>query len=139
MNWTPAAPTSRKADVILVMRDGSIVEQGLERRVVVDDRAVAAELEARGMSRKTALTLPDIHAALAVVARSDLVTAAPSGLVSVFAKALRLRVMEPPYPSPGFEMHALWRRDNDGPALRWLLANLQIAAARFFENGGGLF
>jgi DNA-binding transcriptional LysR family regulator len=115
----------------------SIVEQGLERRVLIEDGAMAEELAAHGLERIAPLTLPDMHSALAVAARSDLAAAVPSGLARMFAKALKLRIYEPPYASPVRDITMLWRRDKDGPALQWLRSVLREAGARFMETTDG--
>jgi DNA-binding transcriptional LysR family regulator len=112
----------------------SVVEQGLERRVLVEDGAMAEELAAHGLERIAPLTLPDMHSALAVAARSDLAAAVPSGLARMFAKALKLRIYEPPYASPPRDITMLWRRDKDGPALQWLRTVLRQAGSRFMET-----
>jgi DNA-binding transcriptional LysR family regulator len=110
---------------------GSVIEQGLERRVVVDDTVTTAELAARGLARKVVLTVSDIYSALAVAARSDLITAAPLGIVRAFSHALGLKVLDPPYPAETYQVQAIWRRDSDGPALQWLRAALQEVGGRF--------
>jgi DNA-binding transcriptional LysR family regulator len=117
------------ADVI----QGSVLEHGVERRVAVDDN-IEDEFAARGLVRTVALTLPDMHSAMAVVARSDMTTPAPRGMVQVFGEALGLRAMEPPYPSPPRDIVGLWRKDNDGPALQWLRGLLKEAGAGFMER-----
>lgn len=109
---------------------GAVMEQGVERRVAVDDDVDDA-FAARGLVRKVGLTLPDMHSALAIVARSDMTTPAPRGLVQVFGEALGLTTMEPPYPSPPRDIVGLWRKDNDGPALQWLRGLLRVAGANF--------
>ncbi|HTI68201.1 MAG TPA: LysR family transcriptional regulator [Caulobacteraceae bacterium] len=125
-----AVATADPADIV----HGSVLEQGVERRVAFDDSVLSDELTARGLGRKVALTLSDMHAALAVVARSDMTAAVPLGLVKVFGSALGLKAMEPPYPSPDRDIVALWRRDNDGPALQWLRGLLREAGAVFMQR-----
>jgi DNA-binding transcriptional LysR family regulator len=109
---------------------GAVLEQGVERRVAVDDDVDEA-FAAHGLVRKVGLTLPDMHSALAIVARSDMTTSAPRGLVQVFGPALGLTAVEPPYPSPPRDIVGLWRKDNDGPALQWLRGLLREAGTRF--------
>jgi DNA-binding transcriptional LysR family regulator len=116
------------------MIQGSVLEHGVERRVAMDDNVLSDELAARGLDRVVALTLPDMHSALAIVARSDMATAAPRGLAQVFGEALGLKTMEPPYPSPPRDIVALWRKDHDGPALQWLRGLLREAGAAFMER-----
>lgn len=118
------------------MIQGAVLEQGVERRVAIDD-TIDDEFAARGLTRTVALTLPDMHSALAIVARSDMATAVPRGLVQVFGDALGLRAMEPPYPSPPRDIVGLWRKDNDGPALQWLRGLLREAGAGFMARLDG--
>lgn len=109
---------------------GSVVAHGLERRVIWDDGGVLqAELDARGLKRTIALTLPDAHAALAVAARSDLAVLAPQRLAESLAQAWGLRLFPPPYPSTAVEIGALWRKDLDSPARAWFRSLLSEAAA----------
>ncbi len=112
---------------------GSIIENGLERRVVLDD-GVDERLAGRGLQRPVGLTLADMHAALAVVARSDMLTQTPRGVFELFGKGLGLTAKEPPYPSPRREIHALWRKDNDGPALQWFRGLLRDAGASLVQS-----
>jgi DNA-binding transcriptional LysR family regulator len=57
--------------------------------------------------------------------------------VRLFGGALGLTAMEPPYPSPPRDIVALWRKDNDGPALQWLRGLLRDAGSAFMERLDG--
>jgi DNA-binding transcriptional LysR family regulator len=114
--------------------EGNVIEHGVERRVALDDGALTEAFLARGLERTVALTLSDMHSALAVVARSDMTTAAPLGLVRMFGEPIGLTAMEAPYPSPARDIVALWRKDADGPALQWLRGLLREAGAAFMER-----
>jgi DNA-binding transcriptional LysR family regulator len=60
--------------------------------------------------------------------------AVPRGIVEVFGKALRLESMESPLPYPPRDLMALWRKDNDGPALQWFRGLLRDAGLKFMGN-----
>jgi DNA-binding transcriptional LysR family regulator len=115
---------------------GLVVELGLARRVVLDDGA-SEHLAARGLQRQVRLTVADTHSAMAVAARSDMITATPRGLYHLFGQPLGLKAVEPPYPAPPRDIRALWLRDNDGPALQWLRGLVREAGARFMEGRDG--
>ena len=121
--------TSDATDLV----QGNLVENGIERRVSMDD-GVLEQFALRGLVRRVGLTVEDLHSALAIVASSDMVAPAPYGLFKLFGPALGLREMEPPYPSAGGRLHALWRKDSDGPALHWLRGLLREAGAHFMET-----
>jgi DNA-binding transcriptional LysR family regulator len=60
-------------------------------------------------------------AALAVVSRSDMAAPLPRRLAVASAGAYRLKLFEPPYASPPFEIMALSHRDHGNePAIMWL-------------------
>jgi DNA-binding transcriptional LysR family regulator len=115
---------------------GTVMEHGLERRVVLDDGATE-HLTARGLQRQVRLTVADTHSAMAVAARSDMITATPRGLYHLFGQPLGLKAVEAPYPCPPWAIRALWRKDSDGPALQWLRGLLRDAGARFVEARDG--
>jgi len=112
--------------------DGRVSEGGVERWVVLDDRGAFDEaLAASGRRRTTGLTVQDIHSALAIVSRSDMVALLPRRMASAFAGLYGLKLFEPPYLAEAFALEALWRRDlSDSPALDWLRERLRSAASR---------
>jgi DNA-binding transcriptional LysR family regulator len=112
--------------------DGRIVEGGLERWVIWDDRGALDEvLAARGRARAIALTVPDAASALAIVSRTDMVALAPRRLATMLAQQHGLKLFDPPYPSRTAEIEMLWRRDlGPSPATDWLKGRLKEAAAR---------
>ena len=115
---------------------GMLEEHGLERRVVLDDGA-SEHLAAHGLQRQVRLTVADTHSAMAVAAQSDMITATPRGLYHLFGQSLGLKAVEPPYPCPPRDIHALWLKDNEGPALQWLRGLLREAGSRFVEARDG--
>ena len=87
-------------------------------------------LAARGLRRVVGLTTPHFLAALAVISQSDIAAPMPRRLATAFAGAYRLKLFEPPYPSPPFEVMALWHRDHgEEPAIAWLRTLLREVAA----------
>lgn len=109
---------------------GSVVQHGLERRVIWDDGGVLqAALEREGLHRRVALTIPDAYAALAITARSYYAALAPERLALRLAGALKLKVFPSPYPTTSLNVGALWRKDLDSPARAWFRGLLKTAAA----------
>jgi DNA-binding transcriptional LysR family regulator len=107
--------------------DGYVVDHGLERLVTRSNLGLLqGALAARGLRRMVGLTTPHFLAALAVVSHSDMAALLPRRLAAAFADRYRLQLFEPPYPSPPFEVMALWHRQHgNDPAIVWLRAVLQ--------------
>ena len=110
---------------------GYVVDHGLERLVMRSEVGLLqGALAARGLSRAIGLTTPHFLAALAVVSQSDMAAPLPRRLATAFAGAYRLKLFEPPYPSPPFEIMALSHRERGNePAIRWLRDIVQQVAA----------
>ena len=102
--------------------DGYVVDHGLERLVTRSEVGLLqGALAAHGLRRVIRLTTPHFLAALAVVSQSDMAAPLPRRLAAAFADQYRLRLFDPPYPSPPFDIMALWHRDHgDEPAIAWL-------------------
>jgi DNA-binding transcriptional LysR family regulator len=111
--------------------DGYVVDHGLERLITRHDAGLLqGALAAHGLRRTIGLTTPHFLATLAVVSRSDMAALLPRRLAAAFADAYRLKLFEPPYPSPPFELMALWRREHGNePAIAWLRTVLHEVAA----------
>jgi DNA-binding transcriptional LysR family regulator len=111
--------------------DGYVSDHGLERLVTRSEVGLLqAALAARGLRRVIGVTTPHLLAALAVVSRSDMAAPLPRRLAAAFAERYRLKLFDPPYPSPSFEIMALWHRDHgDEPAIAWLRGVLREVAA----------
>ncbi len=111
--------------------EGYVVDHGLERLVTRSDAGLLqGALAARGLRRNIAVTTPHYLAALAVVGRSDIAALLPRRLATALMGQYRLALFEPPYPSPPFELMALWHREQgDQPALAWLRQQLRELAA----------
>ncbi len=110
---------------------GYVVDHGLERLVARSEVGLLqGALAARGLSRVVSLTTPHFLAALAVISQSDVAAPMPRRLATAFAGSYRLKLFEPPYPSPPFEVMALWHRDHgEEPAIAWLRTLLREVAA----------
>jgi DNA-binding transcriptional LysR family regulator len=111
--------------------NGYVSDHGLERLVTRSEVGLLqGALAARGLRRVIGLTTPHYLAALAVVSQSDMAAPLPRRLAAAFADQYRLKLFEPPYPSPPFDIMALWHRDHgDEPAIAWLRGVLHDVAA----------
>jgi DNA-binding transcriptional LysR family regulator len=110
---------------------GYVVDHGLERLVMRSEVGLLqGALAARGLSRAVGLTTPHFLPALAVLSRSDMAAPLPRRLAIAFAGAYRLRLFEPPYTSPPFEIMALSHREHGNePAILWLRDIVRHVAA----------
>lgn len=111
--------------------NGYVTDHGLERLVTRSEVGLLqGALAAHGLRRVIGLTTPHFLAALAVVSRSDMAAPLPRRLAAAFAERYRLKLFEPPYPSPPFDIMALWHRDHGGErAIAWLRGVLREVAA----------
>ena len=71
-------------------------------------------LGAMGHTRHVACTLENLAMAPFVVARTDLLCSAPGETITPFASGLGLRILDPPFDTPGFDLHLAWHERN-GP------------------------
>jgi DNA-binding transcriptional LysR family regulator len=94
-----------------------------------------AELEAIGISRRVALTLPHFHAVALAVAESGLFAALPAHFARAVAPRLGLETYRLPVGGPRMEVKMYWhaRHDRD-PANRWLRAKVRAASAELAEG-----
>jgi DNA-binding transcriptional LysR family regulator len=101
---------------------GYVVDHGLERLVTRSEVGLLqGALAARGLTRAVGLTTPHFLAALAIVSHSDMAAPLPRRLATAFASTYRLKLLEPPYASPPFEIMALSHREHgNDPAIAWL-------------------
>lgn len=96
-----------------------------EGRGVFDD-----ELERRGLKRRLRLTLPHFYAAMAVVAKSELVVTLPRSLASRYLETFDLVALAPPVPLTPFTVVAIWPEAlNAEPSNAWLRAVVREEAA----------
>jgi DNA-binding transcriptional LysR family regulator len=110
---------------------GYVIDHGLERLVTRSEVGLLlGALAARGLSRSVGLTTPHFLAALAVLSHSDMTAPLPRRLAIGLAGAYRLKLFEPPYPSPPFEIMALWHHEHGSdPAVAWLRSVVREVAA----------
>ena len=111
--------------------NGYVTDHGLERLVTRSEVGLLqGALAAQGLRRVIGLTTPHYLGALAVVSQSDMAAPLPRRLAAAFADQYRLRLFEPPYPSPPFDLMTLWHRDHGNePAIAWLRSVLREVAA----------
>jgi DNA-binding transcriptional LysR family regulator len=151
---TPLPPGAASAVVAedrlaLVMRRGHPASRGrltlaryasLTHAVIAisgDGRSdVDAELAAHGLERAVGFTAPQFAAAVAVVARTNLVTTISRAYALHTARALRLELREPPFARAALRYVLVWSRHRDeDPLLAWLrdalvaLCGAHLAAA----------
>jgi len=111
--------------------NGYVSDHGLERLVTRSEVGLLeGALAARGLRRVIGLTTPHFFAALSAVSQTDMAAPLPRRLAAAFADRYRLKLFEPPYPSPPFHIMALWHRDHgEERAITWLRRLLQQVAA----------
>jgi DNA-binding transcriptional LysR family regulator len=111
--------------------DGYVIDHGLERMVTRSDAGVLqGVLAARGLRRYVAVTTPHFLAAFVSIANSDIAALLPRRLAETFADRFRLKLFDPPYPSPSFEVQSIWHREfGEQPALSWVRKLLREVSA----------
>lgn len=80
-------------------------------------------LDAQGLRRRVVVSASTFHSVLDLVERSDLVALVPARMVE--GRNVRVRVLAPPLPVPGFSIHMAWHNRNHGDAAqRWVRERL---------------
>ncbi|MFJ9690801.1 LysR family transcriptional regulator [Kitasatospora sp. NPDC101183] len=99
--------------------------------------AIDRRLEAEGVGRVVAASVPDFTTALRLIATGDLVGIAPATLAASLAGKLQLATFPLPLEVKPLRVSLLWhpRREND-PAHRWLLTRIREAAGGQPLGGG---
>ena len=98
---------------------------------------VDAALAKQGLKRRLGLTLPLMHAAPMLVARSDLIATLLKGVVTASGQADKLRVYEPPLDLDPVGYVLTWHRRNDAhPAQRWFRDTIAALWAAGPEDAG---
>ncbi len=88
-------------------------------------------LHSRGLSRRIAVTVPHYLAIPAIVANSDLIGVVPERLARQTARALRLKIFEPPVPLPDVSVMMAWHeRLQFDQAHSWLRDCLVAVSAK---------
>jgi len=110
--------------------NGMIADHGLEWRLIRDDAgAFQTALSTLGLPRRIALTVPHVLAAPRIVARSDMAALIPRRLATAYAARYRLRLFDPPYPSPPHAVASVWARGHgEQPPVAWFRQLLREAA-----------
>lgn len=102
---------------------------------------VDAALAKRGLRRRLALTLPQMHVAPALVARSDMVATVMAGVLEASGYKDALVVLPPPIDLPSARFVLSWHRRNDvHPAQLWMrgvIASLFASASSPIHPPGG--
>jgi DNA-binding transcriptional LysR family regulator len=100
--------------------------------VLGDGRGVLDEdLAHLGRERRIALRLPHFYAAMAVVARSDLVVTLPRSMALRFKESFGLVALDPPLARPPFTITAIWPEVLDAdPGTMWLRRVVREEASR---------
>lgn len=111
-------------------------DDGAERRGLVtsasweDAGAFQAALGANGLRRRIGVSVPDTYSALAVASRSDMATLIPRRLALISAQSGRLKLIEPPYPSPTVDVSLLVLKERlADPAMAWMRDLIRATAA----------
>jgi DNA-binding transcriptional LysR family regulator len=87
-------------------------------------------LDAKGLRRRVVVSASTFHSVLDLVERSDLVALVPARMVEGRGRNVRVRVLAPPLPVPGFAIHMAWHdRNHRDAAQRWVRERL-VAFAR---------
>ncbi len=109
---------------------------GLSHLLVSPERErfgqVDAALAKQGLKRRLALTLPQMYAAPALIARSDMIATLMAGVVTASGREGELRVLPPPVELSPVPFVVSWHKRNDAhPAQRWLRDRI----SSLFETG----
>lgn len=90
---------------------------------------IDVELESAGFGRTVVAVVPSYAAAIAMVATSDAVTAAPSHFAAALCRGAGLRTFRLPVEVPAVRINQIWHGRFDGdPAHRWLRSCVARAA-----------
>lgn len=104
--------------------DHALVSPGGDIGGVVDKVLATA-----GLARRVAVAVPYFMAALAIVARTELIATVPRRFAEAHAARFGLGAIEPPMPIRRFPVRMMWaRRLGADPGLSWLRARIAGAA-----------
>jgi len=104
------------------LRDERADRRALAPQASWDDAgAFQAALDARGMTRRIGVQVPDTYSALAVVAQTQMAALIPRRLAERAAQGGRVALIEPPYPSPTVEVTLVYLKERlNDPAIAWM-------------------
>lgn len=113
------------------MIDEAAARRGLITRPSWEDTgAFETALAAQGLTRRIGVSVPDSYSAIAVVVRSDMITLIPRRLAQMSAQSGRLKLIEPPYPSPSVEISLVYLKERlVEPAVAWMRDLIRTTAA----------
>jgi DNA-binding transcriptional LysR family regulator len=95
-----------------------------------DAGAFEAALAAHGLTRRIGVEVPDTYSALAVASRTNMPALIPRRLALIAAQNGRIRLIEPPYPSPAVEVTLVYLKERlNEPAIAWMRDLLRAVAA----------
>jgi len=111
--------------------DAAAARRGLVTRPSWEDAgAFETALEAAGLTRRIGVSVPDSYSAIAVVARSDMITLIPRRLALLSVQSGRLKLIEPPYPSPSVDISLVYLKERlVEPAVAWMRDLIRTTAA----------
>lgn len=140
-----SAPLFQERFVCIVRRDHPVASEGLDlgRFVSLSHLLVSPEYERFGvvdaalakknLKRRLALTLPQMYAAPALIAASDMIATILEGVVRASGHAERLCVLAPPLELEPVQFLLSWHRRNEvHPAQQWF----RSFVAGTFSQGG---
>lgn len=120
----------------VVISGAGLADDIPERRGLVirasweDAGAFETALAARGLTRRIGVSVPDSYSAIAVVARSEMVTLIPRRLAQLSAASGRLKLIEPPYPSTPVDIGLIYLKERLAePAIAWMRDLIRSVAA----------
>jgi len=83
--------------------------------------AFESALAANGLTRRIGIVVPDVYAAMSVVAGSDMAVLVPRRLAAASTMGGRFQMIEPPYDSPTAELALIYLKDRlVEPAIAWM-------------------
>jgi DNA-binding transcriptional LysR family regulator len=114
------------------LADDAVERRGLVTRASWEDAgAFETALAARGLTRRIGVSVPDSYSAISVIARSDMVTLMPRRLALLSAQSGRLKLIEPPYPSPSVDISLIYLKERlVEPAIAWMRELIRTTAAK---------
>lgn len=95
-----------------------------------DSGAFETALAARGLTRRVGVSVPDSYSALAVIARSEMVTLIPRRLAQLSSASGLLKLIDPPYPSAPVDIGLIYLKERLAePAIAWMRDQIRSVAA----------
>lgn len=96
-----------------------------------DAGAFEAALAANRLRRRVGVQVPDTYSALAVATRTNMAALIPRRLALIAAQNGRIRLIEPPYSSPGVEVSLVYLRERlNEPAVAWMRDLIRAVAGK---------